>query len=434
MKRLLSLVLSAIIAIGLLPAGFAVAEEERRVLTIGGLSSSATFLEFDYYKKLQDDLNITIEYIPYTDDGFSAMLAGGDLPDIVRSSERLDIVLGSKLALNLEPYLDRLPSLTTPLYSATLELTRELYGGEERGVYILCPVVGKHVWNGGTYMVERGYSVNWEYYKELGCPSFSNDDEYIEILKQMQANHPTGDDGLPTYLFGVTGSLSMMGGFRASFRKDIAQNPWTTYLYRPSIYDNHLVNNYTDMDNSSYWADMEFYNKIYRAGLWDMDSFTMTGEEYNEKIENNRYMGIDQAARGQTNYLVVPTENETLYVNVLTPLGNAPGENMFVSANTDNIDVCLEYVNYLYDPDFNRLIYSGVQGVDWDYDENGVPSLTEKSIADRAAGTEYWSETGNGYGYRYTSNPYNPAVDHTDGYPLDLSYKPDALDAVQTNL
>ena len=206
MKRLLSLVLSAIIAIGLMPAGFAVAEEERRVLTIGGLSSSATFLEFDYYKKLQDDLNITIEYIPYTDDGFSAMLAGGDLPDIVRSSERLDIVLGSKLALNLEPYLDRLPSLTTPLYSATLELTRELYGGEERGVYILCPVVGKHVWNGGTYMVERGYSVNWEYYKELGCPSFSNDDEYIEILKQMQANHPTGDDGLPTYLWLFTES------------------------------------------------------------------------------------------------------------------------------------------------------------------------------------------------------------------------------------
>lgn len=432
MKKTLSLVLSLVLVLSFCFVQGS-AEEEPRVLTMGGKTSFADFLNFDSYQKLQKDLNIRIEYTYYNDDSYSAMLAGRELPDIVLGGDDLDIVLGGNLAMDMSPYLDQMPNVTGPQYGATLELTRDLYGGKERAAYVFCPVIGQHVWNGGTYMVERGYSVNWEYYKELGCPSFDNDDEYIEILKEMQANHPTTEDGSPTYLFGVMGSLSKMGGFRAAFRADIAQNPWTTYLYKPSIYGNKLINNYTDIEHSSYWADMEFYNKIFRAGLWDMDCFTMTNDEYNAKKEKGQYMGIEEAARSQSVYLVVPTSNETLYANVILPLGNAPGNYTFVSANTENLDLCIEYLNYLHDPDFNRLMYSGVQGKDWDYDENGVPSLTDEAIAARASGDLYWSENGNGYGYRWWyTNPYNPAVTHTDGYPMDLSFTPEVLAKVQT--
>lgn len=430
MKRTLSFVLSLLLILTLFSA---VEAEERRVLTMGGKNSFTDFLNFDAWQKLQDDLNITIEYTCYNADSYSAMLAGGELPDIILGGNDIDIVLAGHLAMDLSPYLDELPNLTGPLYGPTLELTRDLFGGEDRALYVFCPVIGQHVWNGGTYMVERGYSVNWEYYKEIGCPSFTNDDEYIEILKEMQENHPTTEDGSPTYLFGVQGTLSMMGGFRASFLADIAQNPWTTYLYRPSIYDNHLINNYTDIENSCYWTDMEFYNKIYREGLWDVDCFTMTSDEYTAKKEKGQYMGVEQATRSQSIYLVVPTSNETLYANVILPLGNAPGNYTFISANTKNLDLCIEYLNYLYDPDFERLIYSGVQGKDWDYDENGIPSLTEESIAARAAGDLYWSEAGNGYGYRWhVVNAYNPAVTHPDGYPMDLSYTTETLTKMQT--
>lgn len=434
MKKTMAFVLALCLLLSLGTPVVSMAEEEKTVVTMGGLTSLTDWLNFDSYQKLQNDLGITIEYTYYNSDSFNAMLAGGDLPDLVLCSNRLDTVLGSNLALDLSPYLDQLPNLQCDLYKSTLELTRELWGGENNGIYVLCPVVGQHCWNGGNYMTERGYTVCWEYYKELGCPTIENDDDYIDVLVQMQANHPTTEDGSPTYLFGVYGGLSGIGGFRASFRSDIAVNAWSGTLYRGSTYDNHLVNGFTDVENSPYWADMEFYNKIYKLGLFDVEAFTMTGDEFDAKVEKKQYMGIYEASKSQSNYLVVPSSGMTVYTNVILPTGNAPGNYTFVSANTEKLDAVLSYINYLYDPDFSRLLYSGVEGTDWTYDENGVPSLTEQSIADRAAGTDYWSSTGNGYGYRWWyTNPYNPGVSHTDGYPLDLSYTVDALTEVQND-
>lgn len=434
MKKRLSLVLVTVLLASLF-SGFSFASAEQpRVLTIGSMTNYDGFLNFDIYKQLQKDLNMTIEFTYYSPDSFSAMLAGGDLPDIVIMESNLSIVMNNKLALDLSPYLDRLPSLTGETYKNTLKLSRELIGGGNNGLYVLCPVVGQHCWNGGTYMTERGYSVNWEYYKEIGCPTISNDDEYIQVLKQMQANHPTGDDGQPSYLYGVIKNLDIMGGFRACFRKDIALNPWTTYLYRSSIYDNSLVNCYTDVEHSSYWADMEFYNKIYREGLWDMDAFTMTYDEYLAKCQNKQYMGVYQSNRNQDIYWIAPSTGSTVYTNILLPLGNCPTDYSFVSANTQNLDLVLEFINRIYDPDFNRTAYSGIEGVDWNYDANGVPSLTEKSIADIASGNSYWTADGNGYGYRnYFLSAYNPAVTHPDGYPMNLAMTDEALIATQSD-
>lgn len=79
----------------------------------------------------------------------------------------------------------------------------------------------------------------------------------------------------------------------------------------------------------------------------------------------------------------------------------------------------MKFYNELYDPDFNREMYSGVKGVDWDYDANGVPYMfpeTLKKIADK-------DESFIGAGY-HSRDPYltayNPSCLHPDGYPLDL--------------
>ena len=39
--------------------------------------------EYDAYKKAQEDLNIKIDFTYYPEDSFSAMLAGGDMADIM---------------------------------------------------------------------------------------------------------------------------------------------------------------------------------------------------------------------------------------------------------------------------------------------------------------------------------------------------------------
>jgi putative aldouronate transport system substrate-binding protein len=436
MKKMLSVVLTLALVLTLAPGLLAMAEAPR-VLTIGSNLEFSRIFEYDAYKKAQEDLNIKIDFTYYPEDSFSAMLAGGDMADIMVVGETVNKaqILNNKLAMNLAPYLEEhAPNLLGKTYAQALELSRELMGGEEKGVYVICPTVGPHCWNGGTYMTQRGYVVNWEYYKSIGCPPINNDDEYIAVLKQMHEKHPVTEDGSPTYLMGVRSTMYFMGGFRACFRSDIALNPWTTpYQYYANIFTNELVNCYSDVERSSYWADMEFYNKVYRAGNFDVDVFTMTADEYAAKTNKGQYMGIYAAYN--KGYVVVPSPGMVTYTNIMLPLGNCPGEISFIPANSENWELALEFINYIYDPDFVRLSYSGVQGKDWDYDANGVPSLTEESIAAIAAGDEYWTSNGNGYGQRYHAfSAYNPATLHPDGYPLNLAMKPDALRASQNEV
>lgn len=433
MKKMLSVVVLLALVMTFIPV-MTVMAEEPRVLTIGSNIDFAYLFDYDVYKKAQEDLNIRIDFTYYPEDSFSAMLAGGDMADIMVVGETVNKtqILNNKLAMDLSPYLEKYaPNLLGDAYAQALELSRELMGGEEKGVYVICPTVGPHCWNGGTYITERGYVVNWKYYKEIGCPPINNDDDYIKVLMQMHEKHPVTEDGLPTYLMGVRSTLYFMGGFRACFRSDIALNPWSTpYQYYADIFTNELVNCYTDIENSSYWADMEFYNKIYRTGIFDMDVFTMSEDEYIAKADKGQYMGVYAAYN--EGYVTVPSPGAVTYTNIMLPLGNCPGDVMFIPANCDNWELALEFINYIYDLDFVRLSYSGIQGKDWDYDENGVPALTEASIASVAAGDEYWALNGNGYGQRFHAfSAYNPAVLHTDGYPLNLAMKPDTLIASQ---
>lgn len=434
MKKTLSLALALMLLLSLFTVSTAFAEEKRK-LTIGGDVDISNIFEWDVYKKAQEDLNIEIDFTFYSEDSFNAMLAGNDMPDIVLSKNKTTKILDNNLAMDLTPLLEEYaPNILGETYAEALTLTKEMMGGEENAVYVLCPVVGPHVWNGGTYMTERGYAVHWEYYKEIGCPPINNDDEYIEVLKAMYANHPTTEDGSPTYLIGINSTYRQMGGFRACFLSGVDLNYWSSsYLYYADIFDNELVNCYTDVDRSAYWIDMEFYNKIYRTGLFDMDAFTMTSDEYNAKIAKNQYMGlfVDYA----DDYVIVPTPAANVYTNIMLSLGNAPASIIFIPQNSDNWQLALEFLNYIYNPDFSREAYSGVQGKDWDYDENGVPSLTEESIAAIAAGDEYWASNGNGYGIRmYTISGYNPAMLHPDGYPMNLAMTPEALIATQDEL
>lgn len=430
MKKLLSLIL-AIAMIGSL-VSFAAAEEPT-VLTIGSIITKRDFENDVMIKKIEEKLNIKIEFTYYDTDQYSVMLTDGTLPDIMLSKyEYLQNVMASGLALNIAPYIDEyMPNLRSSLYATSLEVQQALFPTEDNGIYFICPAVG--VWNAkggdGQY---RGYIVRWDYYKEIGCPEINNDDDYLDALLKMYENHPVNENGKPNYPMGVFGNLKNMGGYRASWLTDVAVNLWSsTYYFKSSIYNGELLNCYTNTERSSYWKDMTFYNKVYRTGLFDEDIFTMSGDEYDAKVAEGRYMGIayvdnalyndkmKEAPETLAGYVVVPSKGSILYADCMLMMGNAPTYHGFINAKSENKELAMKFYNELYDVDYNREMYSGVKGVDWDYDENGVPYMFDTTVAKIASSDE--SFIGAGY---HSRDPYltayNPACLHTDGYPLDL--------------
>ncbi len=449
MKKLLALILTLCLILPLL-GGVSALAEEKTVLTFGSIYDGEDWWLYTPYAKMLEDLNIEVQFTKYDTDSFAALLAGGDLPDIVVAKNMISNVLSNDLAMDIAPYLEEYaPNMLKGTAGFGFQLSQQLMTNEKGGLYIIMPCIGIHNINPGSAsdQIQRGYIVRWDYYKEIGCPEIHNDDEYIDVLMQMWKNHPTTEDGQPTFPFGLRSSNV---GYRAAFLKDVAVNHWSNYQFKSDILTNEVYNGYLNVEKGPYWVDMAFLNKLYRIdpSCIDMDMFTMTSDEYNAKVEAGRYMGLYQtnptnnkfykAERAKDpdtikSYVVVPSDGTVNYNNINMITGNVPSRFMFISKNSKNWQTALKFFNMLYDEDFCRYAYSGPQGETWDYDENGVPHMTEEALADQAAGGAMWTATaGNGFGLRIGwLTGYNPAVRHSDGYPMNLAYTKEAATKAQ---
>lgn len=435
MKKYFSLLLALSLFLGMLTGASSLAEDKPTVITIGSVATfPAEWLTFAAMQKLQSDLNIQLDYIQYDDDNFNLMLASGDLPDIVVGKQvAIPSIINNKMALNIDPLLEEYaPNLLRDEYANTASILREMMGGPEKALYFFAPNVGTENGAGGISNT-RGYILRWDYYKEMGAPEIKNDDDYLAVIKALAEKYPTTADGKKTYGIGVESSLGDMGGYRASFTMPVLSNPWSFsgYKYTSSFLDATLYNGYTDLEHSAYWTDMAFYNRIHREGLFDPDSFTMSYDEYASKVAAGTYMGLYYADGSLYNeavlddpqttsgFIAIPSEGAMSMADKLAILGNAPTYYSFISASSDNWEKCLAIYNTLYDPDFNRLAYSGEQGVHWDYDDEGVPYIFEEALAMKQSNDPEWKAAGYG-SVPFAFIGFNETGKHPDGEYYNL--------------
>lgn len=445
MKKFLSLLLMTALIL-CMPFSVALAEQPT-VLTIGSVrTSDGDWFTYPVIERIKEKLNIELDYIQYDDDTFSLTLAGGDLPDIVvGNGNYVTTILNNKLALNIYPLLEKYaPNILSEQYAGSITIMQNMLDLAGDELYLLAPNTG--VENaGGSTSPNRGYVIRWDYYKEIGCPEIKNDDDYIAAVKAMQALHPETEDGKRTYGFGVERSLGDMGGYRASFVSANYTNPWTfgSYKFKSDLVTSELYDGYMDVEHSSYWTDMAFYNKLYREGLFDVDSFTMTYDEWIAKVGNGIYMGLyirDDELNRQASaedpktlkgYVLVPSTGAISFANKLALLGNFPNGYTFIPANSENWELALAFMNELYDPDNIREMYSGAEGEYWDYDESGKPYLFDEALELKAANELPWTNLS----ALNMFLPYSSTSSHPDGAYYDLfslsEYRGRSLDSLQ---
>ena len=393
--------------------------------------------EMDVWKKVWEEANIKIEYIEYDDDLFNLMLTSGDVPDIVFSTNgsKVDDIVKSGLALDLEPYIEEYaPNMNLEVYQSRNALVKELKGGENNGLYFIAPRIGVENARGGTDS-SRSYNIRWDYYKELGCPEITSDDDYIDIMEQMVKNHPTNEKGEKTYAMGLDDRLDRWYR-RAAFVKPVLANMWTFSgsQYMASYVDGHLVNGYTEIEASAYWTDMKFYNKLYNKGLLDPDSFTQTGSEFADKINAGRYMATPSKENSfyitaskenpetLAGFVRVPSANAIVFCDKKMLLGDFPGCYLFVGAKTENLEAVMRFLNVLHDLDTQRMLASGIEGVHWNY-VDGVPTFTDEMKALITSNSEQLRVIGANLGNKVTVGfeTVQPSFEHPDGYPVNLN-------------
>ena len=441
MKRTVSMITALwVLLMLLLPrAAFA---EDRVVLTIGDSttrSGSRFNPEMGMWRYVAQQAGVEIRYLYMTPEEYASAMSSGSLPDIVATQNNLAEILENGVALNAEPYLEEYaPNLLQGDVRLTCEVLRQLGSGGD-GFYFFPAKIGYNGVGYDTKTSTRGYIVRWDYYKELGYPPINNEDDYLNVLIRMQANHPFTEDGYPTYLYGTDN----FKGYDTAFRAELSLDYWVAHKYQNNIFTNEIYDGYTDPDHSMWWANKEWHNKLFRAGAangsYDLDIFIQTSEQYDAMCARGQYMGIHSTkddiykesvkkdAQTLAGYASVPTAAANYYTNVYQLLGNGSGYMWFISANTRHKEAALRLFNCMADPDIVRVMILGEKGVTWDYGADGVPRMTEYGQeqmdaykSGSAASDNYFVQWGSFNKFPSNWPVLRDNARHPDGYLIDF--------------
>ncbi len=113
MKRLIAFLLTFIMSISLL-AGVTLADD-RPVLTIGDIDPDRDYDNQRIWRLVEDRLGCKIQFIPLPTDTYAAVLASGDLPDIVHPNNNLSAILEADLSAYLALQMNCLSDIARKL-------------------------------------------------------------------------------------------------------------------------------------------------------------------------------------------------------------------------------------------------------------------------------------------------------------------------------
>lgn len=345
---------------------------------------------------------IILEVWAHSDEKLNTMLASGDLPDIIYlpSGSDFKVISESGMLLDLEGYMDKMPSIANnEKIQNAIAYTKEYVTD---GTLTMLPLrVGEM---GALNNTDRlAIKLNWEVYEKIGCPEFSNLEELIPILKQMQEAYPQTADGVKTYAMHMFSDSD--GEYFNCIRNVIRVLGYTEeelpYFMEYDAFNDTLE--YILEDDSMYKYALRFYNQLYREGLLDPDSISA------ERLTQNSKIGAGGALAGwasvpgyeKNGYYPVWFDDFKTYLERVSPFGD--GSFIAVNAKTENLDTVLEFLDMIANPDEILPLLGGPEGEMWEINAAGEVVLTQKGIDFWVNGVE--ATFANGTKYNFLNTP-----------------------------
>ncbi len=245
---------------------------------------------------------------------------------------------------------------------------------------------------GGCTLSERDmapcyykWDMRWDLYKELDYPEIKNLDDLFEVLQDMQKLQPLDDNGKKAYatvLYSeyldnsfLSGIHHMCAAYYGVIKKgDVFYNPETGKEY--SLLEK----------NGPYLKVLEWYNKMYRAGLLDPESKELKYEDITDKLNNGSILFIPANYDNEYNSNPMHIEEGKFMAPVkpdeASPVIYQLSEQTLpltyaIGADTKYPELAMAVLNYMTTPEGMLTIYYGKKGECWDYDEEGNTYLTE---------------------------------------------------------
>ena len=347
------------------------------------------------FDKILEDTGITIDWqvgASNTEEIMSTMLASGELPDIIgiKATTLANQALAGNHLLNLDEYQDIMPSVyEEEIYENMVEYSRNYYSNDGN-LYLLSTAVGQDSTTDPNWVPQLMY----EQYKAVGEPEISTLEDYLDVVEQMVAQHPTTENGEKVYGFSLfsdwdvasaqqVSTLSFLYGIDTEYVSTLMETNMLTQETK-SLLD----------EDSFYKRALKFYYEANQRGLLDPDSMTQTYDTVSQKYSAGRVMftyfsWMTGTFNSVSSGNVSPTDGSepngyyAVFAEDMRPY-DAPnktiGRPWFYAASSKSAypERCAQLLNWFYDPENIFFMSNGPQGTVWDIDEDGNYYVTEE--------------------------------------------------------
>lgn len=348
------------------------AVEEGATITMAMVSTYEHTSDTWIFQKIKEYTGVTVVPMTYPNEVYKEKLStflAGDLPDIMWVNNFMTLAeintYGDQGAfINLNDHMDAIPSFKAIFVDNAVNADRYSYfASTATGANYTMP----------AYLVNRdvnhGMMYRADILEELGLEIWTDTESFYEVLKAIKEAYPesyplTGKEWLST-------SWRLLAGFGVNTTDnafDYETGKWYLGSTDERVYEYGL-----------------FLKKLYEEGLMDPDFFTNDVETMQAKLINGESMVFNDWI-GRMGILnpqgqAIDADFDLVYGPNIGD-GKILAQVPFVSdgcviANNDNAAASLKVMEFLYSDEGRAIMTIGVEGENFEWDENGNPVYPE---------------------------------------------------------
>lgn len=440
-KRILSLLLGILLILSMT----AFAEDEAKEPITLSIAIAPTLYSYGdgihteenaLLKRIKDEFNIELDFRECADEKYNLMLASGELPDLLMLRDYTEgnvqslVENGSLLPLD-DLLAEYGQNIMTNIPDA-LVVAKLFKGGSIYYIPVNVCIPSDATQRNGW----MGIQARWDIYKAIGSPEIVTEDDYLNVLKQMQdyERERTGDDGVYALSF-----FSDWGNWVYRYIYPLMNGANTSRNFEIDMENNVLINNFSEPE-STFWNGVRFFNKAYQLGILDPDCLTQKSEQYEEKVQTGKVLTrmscgadtLDKEICGNDALMVYLPGTAFEYVpgvyDFPYPAGFGVDNSLAITINCKYPERAMEMLNWLNSEEGALCLLNGVQGEDWEY-VNGVPKFTDAVLeACKGGSVDEYLKDRSGRAFQYTTL-YCGSVVTAGGYPVDLTKTAEFMEA-----
>ncbi len=334
-------------------------------------------------KKLQEDLNLTINFSTGDDTKLTTYFAGGELPDIIT-------IFGgnSQIALSANTWALSLEDLANEydpyFFQVANDQTLSWYTLDDGNVYGYPSYSNSQDdYDSGLLYGRDAFVIRKDIYEALGEPSLNTPEQFLDVMGQIAEMFPEVTPfGFRS--FGDSGDVGSIGG--------TLQNHLGVPIVTADgeFYDRNL--------DEEYLTWISTFNEAYKLGYISQDNFADNNTIYEEKVAAGSYatmmvsgvaqlgsaLGQNLAADPAREYIAIDGPQSAYGEATLDQAGLSGWTVTYISKDCQDPAKAIQLFTYLLSDEGQFLTTFGVEGETFNFNEDGKAVFTDEMIALRA--------------------------------------------------